>query len=199
MISRRRHPLEIGTNGNLSGSLLVATPGLADLRFQRSVILVCAHSGEGAMGLVLNKRAQPHISFRDLLSQLRIPFRGAPRSVPVQYGGPLETSRGFVLHTGDYAATANTLHVQSDINVTATLDILKVLAGGGGPREAVLALGYASWGSGQLDEELHQNAWLACEADRDLLFGHDLDEKWRRALGKLGIDLGSFSDKIGRA
>jgi putative transcriptional regulator len=177
----------------LDGQLLVAMPVMTDRRFARSVIYMCAHSDKGAMGLIVNQRA-PHISFRELLGQLGIPTRdqdgadGEAIDINVHVGGPVETGRGFVLHTSDYYAADSTLAINEQVSLTATIDILKAIAAGRGPGRAILALGYAGWRAGQLESEISANGWLHCPADPELLFDCDLDQKYERALSKIGID-----------
>src|SRR5262245_58803547 len=191
--------------GYLDGQMLIAMPTMGDERFVRSVIYVCAHSAEGAMGIIVNQPA-PHISFRDLLVQLEV-VEGAdkiqlpPRAyrVKVLKGGPVETSRGFVLHSSDFFIENSTLPIDEGISLTATLDILKAIARGEGPASAVLALGYAGWAPGQLENEIHQNGWLHCPADAELIFGPDNDGKYAKALRKIGIDLGMLSSEAGHA
>ncbi|MDR6952188.1 putative transcriptional regulator [Ancylobacter sp. 3268] len=189
----------------LDGQLLVAMPGMRDERFARAVIYMCAHSPEGAMGIIVNQPAS-HISFRDLLVQLdvvpeeeRIHLPRAAGEVTVLKGGPVETGRGFVLHSSDFFIQDSTLPIDSGICLTATLDILKAIAGGGGPHSAVLALGYAGWAPGQLENEIQQNGWLNCPADASLVFGTDAAGKYERALRKLGIDPGMLSTEAGHA
>jgi putative transcriptional regulator len=181
----------------LTGQLLIAMPAMADPRFAQSVIYVCAHTNEGAMGLVLNRPiVKP--TFDDLLKQLQVAPVPAVRQVRLCAGGPVENARGFVLHTTDWTGDGS-LKVNQDTALTASLDVLKLIAGGGGPRECILALGYAGWGPGQLDQEIQQNAWLSVDADETLLFDSDHDTKWRRALGKLHIDPLLLSDVAGHA
>jgi putative transcriptional regulator len=178
----------------LDGQLLIAMPMMSDKRFARSVIYMCAHSEEGAMGLIINHRA-PHISFPDLLERLGIVTGrsedGVPREIldrQVHVGGPVETGRGFVLHSADYHATDSTLAIDEAVCLTATIDILKAIAQGKGPHQSLLALGYAGWSPGQLENEIQANGWLHCPADMDLLFDPDLDGKYGRAMAKIGID-----------
>jgi putative transcriptional regulator len=181
----------------LTGQLLIAMPALTDPRFAQSVIYVCAHTTEGAMGLVLNRPiVKP--TFDDLLKQLQVAPVPAVRQVRLCAGGPVENARGFVLHTTDWTGDGS-LKVNADTALTASLDVLKVIAGGGGPRECILALGYAGWGPGQLDQEIQQNSWLSVAADETLLFDSEHDTKWRRALGKLHIDPLLLSDVAGHA
>jgi putative transcriptional regulator len=181
----------------LTGQLLIAMPAMADPRFAQSVIYVCAHTPEGAMGLVLN-RPILRPSFDDLLVQLNIAPVPPVRQIRLCAGGPVENARGFVLHTTDWTGEGS-LKVDDRMALTASLDVLKVIASGGGPRACLLALGYAGWGPGQLDQEIQQNAWLSVAADEMLLFDDDHDTKWRRALGKLHIDPLLLSDSAGHA
>ncbi len=182
---------------NLAGQLLVAMPGMQDPRFAKTVIYICAHNGEGAMGLVVN-RVFDALSFPDLLDQLGIEASCRVESDRVYFGGPVETGRGFVLHTPDYVRDG-TLMVTDGVALTATVDILRSIAAGDGPRRHLLALGYAGWGRGQLDSEIRANGWLNVAADDDLVFGPDLDAKWGRAMAKIGIDPRMLSDFAGHA
>lgn len=191
--------------GYLDGQLLLAMPTMADNRFARSVIYVCAHSQDGAMGIVVNRPAKK-VSFSELLVQLeviapdeaiRLPARAG--SVPVVKGGPVETGRGFVLHSADYFVDNSTLPIDDGISLTATIDILRAIAQGKGPHRAMLALGYAGWSPGQLEAEIQHNGWLNCPADQGLIFDTMLDTKYERALGKLGIDPAMLSAEAGHA
>jgi putative transcriptional regulator len=180
-------------------------PSMPDERFARSLIYICAHSSEGAMGIVVNQRAS-NINFPDLLVQLdvipasdRIQLPHSAGVVQVLKGGPVETGRGFVLHSSDFFIENATLPIDEGISLTATLDILKAIARGKGPASAVLALGYAGWGAGQLETEIQQNGWLNCDADPDLIFGEDTEGKYQRALRKLGIDFSQLSTDAGHA
>jgi putative transcriptional regulator len=191
--------------GYLDGQMLIAMPTMGDDRFSRSVIYVCAHSSEGAMGIVVNQPAA-HISFPDLLVQLEVipatDLIQLPRraeGVKVLKGGPVETGRGFVLHSADFFIENSTLPIDEGICLTATLDILKAIARGDGPASAVLALGYAGWAAGQLETEINQNGWLHCPADSELVFGQDTDKKYNKALKKIGVDLGMLSTEAGHA
>jgi putative transcriptional regulator len=190
--------------GYLDGQILIAMPVMEDERFARSVIYICAHSSEGAMGIVLNRPAGS-IDFPDLLVQLDIVDTPEQIVVPshaeemkVMKGGPVETGRGFVLHSSDFFIKNATLPIDDGICLTATLDILKAIAKGEGPRRAILALGYAGWAPGQLESEIQENGWLHCPADTDLIFG-DVDAKYERALRKLGVDLAMLSTEAGHA
>jgi len=189
--------------GYLEGQLLVAMPVMTDRRFARSVIYMCAHSAEGAMGLIVNQRA-PHIGFHELLQQLKIaPGNGegirVRSGMDVQVGGPVETGRGFVLHSSDYFAADSTLAIDEGVSLTATIDILKAIAAGKGPDKAILALGYAGWRAGQLESEIAANGWLHCPADLDLLFDRNLEQKYERALSKIGIDPSHLVSDAGHA
>lgn len=194
----------MGKKGNLSrledyltGQLIVAMPGLQDQRFAETVIYICAHSAEGAMGLVVN-RALEALTFPDLLEQLGIEPRGFGKQIIIHSGGPVESGRGFVLHSPDYSQET-TLRVDQDMALTATVEILKDMADGGGPHRSLLALGYSGWGPEQLDREIKANGWLHVAADNDLIFGSDLDSKWLRAMNKIGIDPRMLSEDAGHA
>lgn len=171
----------------LSGKLLIAMPGMGDARFDKSVIFLCAHSEEGAIGLVINRRAA-NVSQNDLFRQLDISAVADEAQNWVHYGGPMETGRGFVLHSTDYHLDEATLGVDQSVSMTATIDVLKAIAAGKGPRRSMIALGYAGWSGGQLEEELQRNGWLTCDADDEIVFGRKDDQKWRTALAKLGVD-----------
>jgi len=191
--------------GFLDGQMLIASPAMQDERFARSLIYMCAHSSEGAMGIVVNRPAA-NIRFPDLLVKLNVVpaadlIQLPPRAgdVTVLKGGPVETERGFVLHSADFFIENSTLPIDEGICLTATLDILKAIARGAGPASALFALGYAGWAPGQLESELHNNGWLHCSADRDLIFGTDVDAKYNRAMQKIGIRPGMLSSDIGHA
>ncbi|MBK0397924.1 YqgE/AlgH family protein [Limibaculum sp. M0105] len=170
----------------LDGQILIAMPSMRDPRFERSLVYLCAHSAEGAMGIVINREAG-ELTLSDLFGTLEIPIGAALRAVHVRYGGPVEPGRGFVLHSSDYESPEATMQVDEEISMTATLDILHAMGAGHGPRDAIVALGYAGWAPGQLEDELRNNGWLTCNADRELLFGDEQAPKWERALAKLGI------------
>jgi putative transcriptional regulator len=183
--------------GGLAGQLLVAMPQMQDPRFARTVIFMCAHTPEGAMGLVVNRLVHS-ITFPDLLEQLGVEPALGGNEIRVHFGGPVESGRGFVLHTADYNREG-TLPINNGIALTATVDILRDIARGTGPRQRLLALGYAGWGPGQLDAEIQANGWLQVPADEQLVFGGDLDNKWQHALAKLGVDFGRLSGDAGHA
>ena len=189
----------------LDGQLLVAMPGMGDKRFERAVIYLCAHSSDGAMGIIVNHPAKK-VSFTDLLVQLdviepdeaiRLPSRAS--GVPVVKGGPLDTGRGFVLHSTDYHVDSSTMPIDDGVALTATVDVLRAIAKGLGPNRAMLALGYAGWGPGQLEQEIRHMGWLNCPADQELVFDPALDTKYDRALRKIGIEPGSLSSQAGHA
>lgn len=189
----------------LDGQCLIAMPNMSDSRFSRSVIYVCAHSEDGAMGIIVNKPAAD-TRFPDLLVQLdvipsdeliRLPSQA--ERMQVLRGGPVETKRGFVLHTSDFFLESATLPIDDGICLTATLDILRAIAVGSGPENAILALGYAGWAAGQLESEIQANGWLHCAADPELLFDAGVDTKYQRALGKIGIDQAYLSREAGHA
>jgi putative transcriptional regulator len=182
----------------LDGRILIAMPGMQDPRFAKSLVYLCAHSSDGAMGLIVNKRADK-LKLKDLFSKLGIPIGKVMGKVPVHYGGPVETGRGFVLHSADYHAEDATLKVDDETSMTATLDVLQAMAMNRGPGRSIVALGYAGWAPGQLEAELQENGWLACPADPDLLFGEDEEGKWDRALAKLGVHPAMLSPTGGRA
>ncbi|WP_416896592.1 MAG: YqgE/AlgH family protein [Minwuia sp.] len=183
---------------SLEGQILIAMPTMADPRFERSVIYMCAHSSDGgAMGLIVNKSLN-NLSFADLAGQLDL---GRPEDmplIPIHYGGPVETGRGFVLHSQDYGRDG-TIPVGEGVCLTATVDILRAMAGNHGPEKAVLALGYAGWAPGQLEGEIQRNDWLHCDGDPGLLFDSSLDDKWTAAVARIGIDPALLSSEAGRA
>ena len=183
---------------DLAGQILIAMPGMADPRFERSVVLLCAHSEEGAMGLIVNKPLE-ELSFSGLLEHLNIPLGPEGRDIRVHFGGPVERGRGFVLHSSDWEASGATLAVPGGFGMTATLDILEALARGEGPEQALLALGYSGWGPGQLEAEIARNDWLTCDAPEGVLFGADDGAKWSAALRGMGIDPLTLSAAAGRA
>ncbi len=200
-----RAQLDGESGGYLDGQLLIAMPVMDDERFARSVIYVCAHSAEGAMGIIVNRPAGS-IDFPQLLMQLDIIDQSDRITLPVDAetmkvlkGGPVETGRGFVLHSSDFVIKDATLPIDEGICLTATVDILRAIAKGGGPKHAILALGYAGWAPGQLETEIQSNGWLHCSADSDLIFGRDVETKYDRALSKIGIDPRMLSAEAGHA
>ena len=184
-------------SGYFEGQLLAAMPQMTDRRFAQSVIYLCAHSADGAMGLVVNKLIDG-ITFPDLLQQRNIKTTLPDEKIRVHFGGPVESGRGFVLHSDDYVQES-TLVIRDGVALTATVEVLRDIAEGNGPTRSLLALGYAGWAPGQLDLEIKANGWLNVTADENLIFGGKLDNKWSKAIAKLGIDLLSLSSTAGHA
>ncbi|MCA8934513.1 MAG: YqgE/AlgH family protein [Rhodospirillaceae bacterium] len=182
---------------SLSGQLLIAMPSMPDPRFARSVIYLCVHNANGAMGLVVN-RQMPSLSLGELLDQLEITPEVDLEGMQVLLGGPVETGRGFVLHTDDFIRDG-TIPVHGNICLTATVDILRAIASGDGPQQYLMALGYAGWGPGQLDGEIQSNGWLNAPAPEPLLFDADLSTKWERAIAQLGVTPSALSGDAGHA
>ncbi|WP_366655729.1 YqgE/AlgH family protein [Fodinicurvata sp. EGI_FJ10296] len=185
------------TGSGFAGQFLIAMPSMQDERFERSVIYLCAHSDEGAMGLVVNK-PMTSITFPDLLGQLGIEAGDHVADNPVLFGGPVESGRGFVLHSADFIRDAS-MRIADDVALTATIDILKAISAGEGPHRHVLTLGYAGWDAGQLDAELQSNGWLVAPSDDAILFDHDWSTKWERAIRVLGVDAFMLSGEAGHA
>lgn len=183
---------------DLTGKLLIAMPGMGDMRFEHSVVFLCSHGPEGAMGLIVNKPAED-VRLSDLLSQLDIVPQPPERDMPVHFGGPVESARGFVLHSTDYASSLQSMKVSDEFSMTATLDILEDIATGAGPKRALMMLGYAGWGPSQLESEIAMNGWLTADADPALIFGTADAEKWGAALKSLGVDPLTLSASAGRA
>lgn len=171
----------------LAGKLLIAMPDMGDPRFERSVIFMCSHSEERAMGLIVNKPARD-LKFNDLLKQLDIPEAPRSREIRVHVGGPVDYGRGFVLHSPDYHSDDSTMTIEGGYGLTATLDILEDISLGEGPERCLLTMGYAGWGPGQLEDEIQRNGWLICDADSDLVFKGANEAKWAGALDLLGIN-----------
>ncbi|MEM9637043.1 MAG: YqgE/AlgH family protein [Pseudomonadota bacterium] len=183
---------------DLTGALLVAMPSMGDKRFERAVILLCAYSDKGAMGLIVNKPSSD-VRMSDVLDQLEIDPSPQAAAMPVHFGGPVETGRGFVLHSDDYESSLHTLRVPGGFGMTATLDILEEIARDRGPKRALMMLGYAGWGPGQLEAEIARNGWLTAEATTKLIFDTPAAKKWSKALKSLGIDPLGLSSSAGRA
>jgi putative transcriptional regulator len=195
---------EPSARGYLDGQMLIASPSMSDDRFAKTLVYICAHSPEGAMGIVVNQPAN-NIKFPDLLVQLNVVPDGDAIQVATRHddvivlkGGPVETGRGFVLHSADFFIENSTLPIDDGICLTATIDILKAIATGDGPASAILALGYAGWAPGQLEQEIQNNGWLHCAADPELIFGEP-ERKYEKAMRKLGIAPGMLSSEAGHA
>ncbi len=188
---------------SLEGKLLIAMPRIRDSNFEHSVVLMCAHTDQGAMGLVINKPA-PLMYFADLLDRVDLnrPVSDIPediRRIPVRLGGPVEQVRGFVLHSEDYPTDDQAMTIAKHYRLTATIDILRDIANGRGPNKRLVALGYAGWAPGQLEDEIQHNGWLHCDADEDIIFGEALDSKHEAAMKKIGIDPRMLSSDFGHA
>jgi len=196
MASKQQKPSN--GDGFLLGKLLVALPGMADPRFEQSVIFMCAHSGDGAMGLIVNKPFEG-LTFREMAEKLDLTISPDASQPPILFGGPVGVGQGFVLHSAEYTRSGATMPVTSEISLTATFDILRSIAEGRGPKQALFALGYAGWGPGQIEDELTSNGWVPCEANTQIVFGTDCEKKWRSALATLGADISGLSSEAGRA
>jgi len=195
----------VKATSHLDGKILIAMPGMSDPRFDHSVIYMCAHSESGAMGIIINKVA-PMLSFGELASQIdlfsgnditEVPFDLA--QMAVLFGGPVDPNRGFVLHTADYFAADSSMKIGKDMALTATLDILRDMAKGHGPRRALLALGYSGWAPGQLEDEIQHNGWLHGDADEGLIFGTDFEVKYEHAMRRIGVNPTMLSSSAGHA
>ncbi len=184
-------------DNHLAGMMLVAMPGMPDPRFDRSVVFLCAHSREGAMGIIVNQLAAD-VAFESIIEQLGIEPTPAATDLKVHVGGPVESSRGFVLHSADYVHE-NTLMIDEGFALTATVDVLRAIAGGEGPRQKVFALGYAGWAPGQLDAEIQKNGWLIAPPDQQIVFELNDADKWAGALRKIGVDPSLLSSSAGHA
>lgn len=182
---------------SLEGKLLVAMPSMGDPRFAKSVVFLCTHTEEGAMGIAINQRL-PHITFKHLLQQLNIDVADCA-DIPVHAGGPVETGRGFVLHSSDYTQETTLLVKNGVVGLSATIDVLKALANGKGPRGHLLALGYAGWRRGQIENEIAQNSWLVVESNNRLLFSTPPQDKWSQAMAAIGVDVTKLSSAAGHA
>jgi putative transcriptional regulator len=184
---------------DLTAQLLIAMPGMGDPRFAHAVVFLCDHSDDGAMGIILNKPI-PDLRFAEMLDQLDITLDGPAPDVPICYGGPVERQRGFVLHSAEYSGhQADALEVDGRFVMTATMDVMEDIAAGNGPRKALMALGYAGWGPGQLEDEIASNGWLTCAADEALVFDTAMAAKWETALKRLGVHPLALSAAAGRA
>ncbi|PLY16539.1 MAG: YqgE/AlgH family protein [Sedimenticola sp.] len=184
-------------NANLTNHFLIAMPGLADRNFHHTVTYLCEHNPDGAMGIILNRPIDLHLN--DILGQLDIEnIQGDAGEQPIYIGGPVQTDRGFVLHTGA-ARWDSTLQITDSISLTTSIDILEAIANGKGPEKTLIALGYSGWGSGQLEEELTANAWLSGPADESVIFDTPAGDRWRAAAAIIGVDLNLLSNQAGHA
>jgi putative transcriptional regulator len=197
-MASRDGPQKRTSDGFLTGKLLIAMPGMTDTRFEKTVIFMCSHSADGALGLIVNRPIQG-LPFRELMAKMDIPVTDATPSTPVMFGGPVETERGYVLHSNERGNSPSTLAVTSQIALTPTIDILKAIARGEGPQEFLFALGYAGWGPGQIEEEIGANGWIHCDADTAIVFRNDPPSKWEQALAKLGANISGLSSDVGHA
>ena len=191
-------PPDAAKRGFLEGKLLIAMPSMPDPRFEKSVIYMCAHNDEGAMGIIVNKAIEG-LELSTLLEKLSISRAVLSGDMPVLYGGPVQTGRGFVLHTADYESPEQSIHVGAEIALTATVDILRAIGEGKGPKKFLMALGYAGWGDGQIEDEIKANGWLHCDADSEILFDTPVVDKWRLALARLGAGISGLTGEAGRA
>jgi putative transcriptional regulator len=191
-----QHPRD--AEGFLFGKLLIAMPGMPDPRFERSVIFMCAHSEQGALGLIINKPIEG-LPFRELMIKMEIPVTATTSTAPVLFGGPVDTDRGYILHSNERSNRAATAMITSEIALTPTVDMLRAISDGRGPAKWLLTLGYAGWGPGQIEDEILHNGWIHCDADSALVFDSEMDSKWERAFGKLGAGLSGLSSEAGRA
>ncbi len=181
----------------LSGRLLLSMPGIGDPRFERAVIAMCLHDDDGALGIIINK---PHgdLTLKTMLTQLEIDTAGLVSDAPVYAGGPVETGRGFVLHSLDYSGQG-TVSIGGQWAMTSTIDILRAIAEGRGPKQWLVALGYAGWGAGQLEQEMTRHGWMDADGDTAMLFDTACDRRWPRAYAGMGIDVSHLSPETGHA
>lgn len=184
-------------SGYISGQFLLAMPHMQDPRFEKAVIYICGHDANGAMGLIINRHLGD-FTLKGLLEYLNLPRNSIERDMPICFGGPLDTGRGFVLHSDDFHHPGTVL-LSHHIALTATIDVLQSIAEGDGPSDCLLAMGYVGWEAGQLDAELHSSRWLQVEADTDILFKTPIEKKWEKTLEKLGVVPESLSEEFGRA
>ncbi len=182
---------------NLTGQILVSMPSMADERFYKTLIFLCAHSKEGSMGIIINKKIDFDM-YPDLLQQLGIDQPLIDKKIYIRYGGPVETSRGFVLHSDD-VVQKDSLQIDKGIALTSTIDIFKDLSKGKGPKESILALGYAGWGPGQLDNEIKNNGWITLNVDSSFIFDENVSEKWNQAYKMIGFNPTSLTNNFGKA
>lgn len=184
-------------SGYLTGQLLLAMPHMKDPRYEKAVIFICGHDTNGAMGLVINKHLGD-LTLKGLLDYLNLSQDAIKRDLPIFFGGPVDSGRGFVLHSNDFTHPG-TISLGTKISLTATVDVLQSIAEGDGPKDCLLAMGYVGWAPGQLDAELHSNKWLQIEADPELLFEVPVEKRWTKAMAKLGVTPEALSEEFGQA
>lgn len=184
-------------SGYLTGQFLLAMPHMQDPRFERAVIYICGHDSNGAMGLLVNKHLGT-LTLKGLLEYLNLPQKAINRDLPIYFGGPIDTGRGFVLHSDDFTHSG-TVPLSNHIALTGTVDVLQSIAEGKGPHSCLLAMGYVGWAPGQLDSELHSNRWLQVEADSGTLFDIPIEKKWEHAIARLGVAPETLSEEFGQA
>ncbi|MDG1287143.1 MAG: YqgE/AlgH family protein [Rickettsiales bacterium] len=190
--------MNASNNGYLEGQLLVATPNVMGSSFKQSVILICAHSDEGAMGIIIN-HTLPKVDYGELFDQFDLPTGRINSSTPVNYGGPVEVNRGFVIYRHEDKFLQDAMLQMGDMAISGSIDLLRQIANNEGPKERILALGYAGWSPGQLEEEIEENSWISVPVDSDLVFDKNNDRKWHRAAFAHGIDLNKLSTVAGHA
>ena len=192
--------MEILTNDSqfFQGKLLLATPNMTDFRFEKSVVFLCSHTSDGAMGIIINKPVID-ITFHDISKKMNLDVTNKSRCPDIYFGGPVEIARGFVLHSSDYNVPEVSLEIQKEFRLTSSLEIMKDIAKGEGPKESLFALGYAGWAAGQLEHEITLDSWLICNADNSLLFSMDATKKWSSALTKMGISPSHLAGVSGSA
>jgi putative transcriptional regulator len=188
---------QLYSRGFLTGKLLIAMPYLPDPRFNQSVIYVCGHDETGAMGLVVNKPLYT-VTFKELIEQMNLPAHNDMPDFPIHYGGPVEIGRGFVLHTIDYL-TETSVIINGEFALTATLEVLRAMSSGRGPKNTILALGYVGWDEQQLEKEIQENGWIVIEPTPELVFSDDFDDMWRSAMLSIGVDPNNITLDAGHA
>ncbi len=198
-MNQHKNSLSITDDGYLTGKLLVAMPFLQETQLIQSVIYICGHDNQGAIGLMINKHI-PNLTFKDLITQLHlnVELEDYTENFDVHYGGPIEITRGFVLHSADYKIDS-TVTLGGKICITSTLEILRALATGRGPENFLVCLGYTGWIAGQLETEIQENDWMIVDATKDLIFNTVLDHKWRNSMAAIGVDPATLSIESGHA
>ena len=206
---KRKNFLESTKINDLSGQLLISLPNISDPRFEKSVIYICSHTSEGAIGITLNQRIGT-LSYDNFFNKIVRDIKPKKSlfkrkynhknkdDISLYFGGPVESTRGFILHSGEYKVN-DTLMIGKKIGLTTDIDIIRDIAYGDGPKKSLFALGYAGWSSGQLEREFEENSWLNIPADDDLIFNKNNQKKWEQAIRKIGADPSMISNKIGNA